>query len=186
MSETSVEDLTITGTSLLEEVDEQMIAAAKEAFAGQNVQVDHYFNDFSPENIESLKDRALRATQVLFDFMKTTPQIDAGRRASHARIQGEDDTFGFYVVYTNMRDDKGVQRRYNCYRAIEILRRRFSSFNLSLTVDSNGGTTLTSLRPLDIEQVRQIPYVAAYQVLWTIDVKRDLKWQPVQMSPTPS
>ena len=177
MSDIAAQDLIIQGTSIIEQIDAQMLVAANQAFTGQNVEIDHYYNDFTPQNLEQLQNRAIRATQILFDFFKTSPVLDEERRMSHDRVQKETDTVGFYVVYASLRDDNGVQRRYNCYRAIDILRRRFSNFTLSLSLDDTGIPKPYSLRALDIERIRNLPLVAAYQVLWTITLNRDLKWQ---------
>jgi len=171
--------LTIQGSSWIEEISEQMMNAAREAFEGQNVEVDYYYNEFNTEeSLLDLSNRAQRSVQVLFDFMKATPRIDIGERSSTDRIQSEIDTVGFYVAVSSLRDDRGVTRKHNCFRAITQLRRRFSQFKVSVTVDINGGKNEFMLRILDIDRVPEIPFLSVYLIQWELDIKSiDLQWQ---------
>lgn len=169
--------LIIQGTSPIEEIDSQMIATARDAFAGDNVMVDHYYDDFSPLGLEELENRSMRSTLILFDYLNTQIVIDDDRRQSNDRIQREVATVGFYAIHASVRDDYGISRRYSCYRAIERLRSRFSQYRVEVTVDNDGNKSNLVLRPLEVQKIRNIPRVAVYQVAWTIQLARDLKWK---------
>ena len=175
---THPEDLTIQGTSWIEEISEQMITAAKEGFVNQNVEGDQYYNEFAdPDAYGDLKNRATRATQILFDFFGSQPNTDTARKATNERLQIETDQVGFYVAFTSARDDGGRQRKMNCYRAISQLRRRFSRFAVMITVDQDQARNAAWLKIVNIDQVRGLPGITIYQIIWELEVKVDMIWR---------
>lgn len=178
MGDLTPANLEIAGSSLLEEVAEQIVARAAEHFADDNVIVDQYYNDLSPDNLEDLHNRCLQSIQVLFTFFAVTPDPSQTRNRA-AKTQKDENLFGFYVCHSVARKDDGRHNIFSVYRVIERLRRLFSNYKVTVTVDRNTSDENTfGLRQGPIERMQQIPYVSVYRVTWTMDSTMNLSFTP--------
>lgn len=120
--------------SPFEEIEDQMIAIARAAFANAPVNVEANFDDLTVLELDELRAKALRKVQVLFDFFSETPIVDEDRKSSNDSVQKDIISFGFYVAYAAVKQDEGYFVRKIAYRAINKLRKTFYRQRLSLTV----------------------------------------------------
>ena len=150
-----------------------MLPLMQAEFADENVAVERYYEEMSAEKLDELEARARRTTQVLLDFFDITPIAEDNRRgASSQRIQKDILTFGWYVVYSSVRDEDGYIRRRDAYRVIERIRRKMANQKLTMTVDGGGGQKDLLIHFAGINRVRDVPGVAIYQITYTCDANR--------------
>lgn len=169
-------DLVLAEISPAIEIHDQIISVMEAHFGDLelSVEVDDYMEDFSPDAIKDLSSRAQRATLVLFDIPRIVPILNDDLRQSHGRIGTDEYTFGFYICSSSMRDDQGVERKLEAMKVLSRVQKVMSSQRLTITVDRHGGTKTVHPRPLEIDKLQNIPYLAVYQVMYTIKIVRDL------------
>lgn len=161
-------DLTIQGTSPLEEMESQSIGWLTTQFSNENVEVAPYFDELTLENTQELVARATGKTLVLFDVTQVQPEIDEVKQYSHERTQREEVSFGFLIVYASLRDDDGQERKHNAFRVIERIRKELAGKNFTITVSPGGDTNTFTFKLREISRLRQPPPgVAVYQMIYT-------------------
>lgn len=165
----------IRGTSIIAELSDAMIEHARKCFWAENVEVDLYFNELSATNLERLHSRAERATQVLWKMFNV--EIDPEQNQDKSkRTQKERDSIGFYVVYSDSYEDEGSkQKAINAFKVIDRLRKIFSSFKITLTVDEKGNQNEFGLRCISVDDGQTLPFVIFYRVVWEVSPIRDMK-----------
>lgn len=155
--------------SPFEEIEEQMISSAQDAFFDAPVRVTSYFDDLGFEQLEELCSRALREPQILFDFFAETPITDEDRKSTTQRIQKDSIQFGFFVAYAAVRNDEGYYVRKIAWRSIFRLRRIFYRRRLALTV-RKGVMSDIPLNLVSIVQEDDIPGLVVYKMTFSVEL----------------